>query len=325
MAESTKSRPPKPQRGIGGLPELALIERVSRAKGARNRNVRIGIGDDCSVLRVTPGEEMVVTTDLFLEGRHFRSDWHSPESAGHRCLARGLSDVAAMGARPVAAFLSLALPAEYPVRWVDGFLRGFQALAKRFNVQLAGGDTAQAPSGLVLADIVLVGAVPRGRALLRSGARVGDGIYVSGALGGAAAELRELEHGAKSPVRRKNGHPQTFPEPRVALGRALLRKRLASACMDLSDGVSSDLAHLCKASQVGARIDSAALPVSATATLDDALNGGEDYELLFTSSAKVPATLAGVALTRIGSVQAKQTVMLDGEGLRAGGWEHFRQ
>jgi len=325
MAESIKSRRLKPRRGIGSLREVALIDRISRTEGALSRGVRVGIGDDCAVLRIATSEEMVVTTDLFLESRHFRRDWHSPESAGHRCLARGLSDIAAMGARPVAAFLSLALPVGYPLRWVDGFLRGFQALATRFAVQLAGGDTAQAPSNFVVADIVLVGAVPRGRALLRSGARAGDDIYVSGSLGGAAAELRELAQGAKSPARRRDGHPQTFPEPRVALGQALVRRRLASACMDLSDGLSSDLAHLCRASGVGARIDSAAIPVSGKANLDDAVNGGEDYELLFTSAAKVPPTLAGVALTRIGSVQVIQTVMLDGVGLRAGGWEHFRQ
>jgi thiamine-monophosphate kinase len=325
MPESTKSRKLVSRSGIGGLAELALIERISRTQGGTSRAVRIGIGDDCAVLRVKPGEEMVVTTDLFLEGRHFRRDWHSAESAGHRCLARGLSDVAAMGARPVAAFLSLALPRDYPVRWVDGFLRGFQTLAKRFGVQLAGGDTAQASGEQVLADIVLVGAVARGRALLRSGARPGDGIYVSGTLGGAAVELRQIAQGAKSPVKGSSGHPQTFPEPRIALGHAIVRRRLASACMDLSDGLSSDLAHLCRASGVGARIESAALPLAAKASVDEAVNGGEDYELLFTAAGKIPRTLAGTAITRIGSVQAGRTVMLDGEGLRPGGWEHFRQ
>ena len=155
--------------------ELQLIERIRRQaqSGVRGSGVRLGIGDDCAVLRVPRGHEMVVTTDFSLEGRHFRRDWHSAASAGHRCLARGLSDLAAMGAWPAGVFLSLALPAAYEAAWVDGFLDGLLALAAEHGVELAGGDTAEAPGAEVLADIVCVGSVPRGRALLRSGAWVG--------------------------------------------------------------------------------------------------------------------------------------------------------
>ena len=325
MARSNQGGSSDVRKGAPRAAETALIERIRRrtAAGGGARGVRLGIGDDCAVLRVRRGEEMVVTTDFCLEGRHFRRDWHSAESAGHRCLARGLSDIAAMGARPVAAFLSLALPADYEMRWVDGFLHGLHTLAERFEVELAGGDTAEAPKDLVLADIVLVGAVAQGRALLRSGARAGDGVYVTGALGGSAAELRRLAAGARSPKQSKEGYPQSFPEPRVAVGRQLVRRKIASACMDLSDGLSTDLGHLCAASGLGAEIDSRALPIASGASLQDALDGGEDYELLFTSSGRVPAKLAGVPVTPVGTMVERKAVMLDGKRLKPGGWEHF--
>ena len=199
--------------------ELELIERIRRSGRARNADVRLGIGDDCAVLRVNAGEEMVVTTDFSLEGRHFRREWHTAESVGHRCLARGLSDVAAMGGRPVAAFLSLALPRGFEVEWVDGFLRGLGELAERFGVELAGGDTSEAAGGQIAADIVVVGAVPAGKALLRKGARPGDEIYVTGWLGGAAVELGEMAAGAARRRRGVEPCPQSFPEPRVEVGR----------------------------------------------------------------------------------------------------------
>ena len=326
MAEPNKSRIRALGRVVGRPAEVALIQKISRSCQVHNVAVERGIGDDCAVLRPSAQSDLVVTTDLFLEGRHFRRDWHSPASAGHRCLARGLSDLAAMGAQPLAAFLSLALPRSFQVRWLDGFLRGFNDLAERFGVELAGGDTAEAPGGLALADIVLVGSVPRGRALLRTGARVGDGIYVSGTLGGSAVELRSLAAGARCPPRRRGTaqHPQSFPEPRLALGQHLLQKRLATAAMDLSDGLSTDLAHLCRCSGVGAKLDSATLPLAHGASIADALHGGEDYELLFTSPRPLAASVAGVNISRIGTITAAKAVILDGKRLQAGGWEHFR-
>ena len=296
--------------------ELELIARIRAGAGVRAAGVRVGIGDDCAVLRVRAGEEMVVTTDLLLEGRHFRRDWHTPESAGWRCLARGLSDVAAMGGRPAAAFLSLALPAGFDVAWVDGFLRGFRELGDRFGVELAGGDTAESATGIV-ADVVVVGGVKRGRALLRSGARVGDGMYVTGRLGGSALELARLAAGE---AMTKRG-PQGFPEPRVGVGLALARRRGVTACMDLSDGLSSDLRRLCAASGVGVDLDR--VPVSDGATEAQALSGGEDYELLFTASGRVPKRLAGSEVTRVGTVVNGGGVRLRGEDLLGGGWEHF--
>ena len=302
--------------------ELQLIQRIRSGAASRNGAVRLGIGDDCAVLRVPAGCEMVVTTDLSLEVRHFRRDWHTPQSAGHRCLARGLSDIAAMGGRPLAAFLSIALPKGFDINWLDGFMESFNALAAEHGVELAGGDLAQAPGEEILADIMVVGAVKQGKALLRSTARADDGIYVTGLLGESAGELEEMMAGGS---RRERGR-QSFPEPRVAVGLALAKRRIAASCMDLSDGLSSDLRRICEASGVGAAIDSSAIPRGKGATLDQALHGGEDYELLFTTrpGAKVPRRIAGIGVTRIGTMVSGQGVWLDGRELQAAGWEHFR-
>ena len=309
-------------KGVHTLGELGLIERIRAGTKSRNCAVRVGIGDDCALLRQTAGRETVVTTDLFLEGRHFRRDWHTAQSAGHRCLARGLSDLAAMGADPEAVFLSLALPREYELAWVDGFMEGFGTLAERFGVELAGGDTSESPAGWgIFADVVAVGSVSEGMALLRSGARVGDGIFVTGTLGGAAAELERIRAGEPGEER--------LPEPRIAEGRELIG--LAGSCMDLSDGISTDLRHLCEASGVGAEISEAALPVAEGATVEQALHGGEDYELLFTAwdGAIVGNEIQGVKVTRVGRIVAEQDgvriVRRDGkiEELAAAGWEHF--
>jgi len=326
--------------------ELALIARLQALAGALpGGHVRLGIGDDCAILRAPAGHELLVTTDFSLEGRHFRRAWHSPQSIGHRTLARGLSDLAAMGARPLAAFLSLALPKAVArdARWLDGFLAGLLALAAEAKVPLAGGDTSEAPGAEVLADIVLIGSAPAGRALTRSGARPGDAIYCTGALGGAVTELAAL---SKAPARfrratAKEAHPHLFPQPRLAVGAALLRRRLASACIDASDGLSTDLNHLCEASGVAAELDAALLPAHPlTATLAPVqqmaaiLHGGEDYELLFTArpTAKVPRSLAGVPITRIGRVvrfnksRPRMTIVAEGTRfeLQPHGWEHLR-
>jgi thiamine-monophosphate kinase len=312
------------------------------------RGVPLGIGDDCALVAPRPGEELAVTTDLSVAGRHFRLDWHQPEAVGHRALARGLSDLAAMGARPVAAFLSLGLPRPLTIAsgrgrsWVQRFFDGFLALAAEFNTPLAGGDLAESP--LVVADIVLVGAVPHGRALLRSGARPGDLIYVTGSLGGAAAglarmaELAGLAEGhAKPPhIPRKLEAflaPHLYPQPRVRQGLWLARRGVASAALDLSDGLSTDLAHLCEESGVAAEVDAALLPIHAGATLDQALNGGEDYELLFAerANARAPRSISGVPITRIGRILKPRrgqpaATLLTAQGRRPlvpRGWEHF--
>ena len=307
--------------------------------------LRVGVGDDAAVLAVRRGEEMVVTTDFSLEDVHFRRGWHAPEAVGHKCLARGLSDIAAMGARPVAAFVSLAVPREFTRgargarSWTDRFYDGLLALAEEWSVPLAGGDLAQAPGGAwarVAADIVLVGAVERGRALLRFGAKAGDAIYVTGTLGGAAAELRAV---IKSPARSRSlvaasaEHPHFFPEPRIGVGRALIRRRLATAAIDTSDGLSVDLQHLCEESGLRAEVGAATLPLGRGAAMEDALHGGDDYELLFTAgaNARMPRRIAGVPVRRVGTMLRRQagrqqmTLLKDGQRseLKPGGWQHF--
>lgn len=326
-------------KGAVPLPERSLIARVRRmaesaGKSRRSGQVIKGIGDDCAVLGCHPGYETLVTTDFSLEGIHFRREWHAPESIGHRCLTRGLSDIAAMGGEPVAAFLSLALPKEVPQSWVTRFTRGFMTLAKKHGVTLAGGDTAESPAG-VLADIVVVGRVPQGTAVLRSGARAGDRIFVSGELGGSAAAVQKMmASNRKVGVREYARH--FFPEARLALGRALREKELATAMIDTSDGLSTDLSHICEESGVGAEIDGGKIPQATLAGkpvgLDLALQGGEDYELLFTIPAReaIPREMAGVRLTEIGRITKAQGIKLREAGggvrvLRVKGWEHFRK
>jgi thiamine-monophosphate kinase len=313
------------------LPERALIAAIRR-RARTKPGVTAGIGDDSAVLRVPAGHEFLITTDFSLDGVHFRRDWHPPESVGYRCLARGLSDIAAMGGSPVAAFLSLALPPKLPQRWVDRFFDGLLKLAAEFKVTLAGGDTSQSPAG-ILADIVVVGSVPKGKAILRSGARPGDCIYVTGSLGESAAALAALRSGRKI---RAAGFPRHFtPEPRVKIGQYLRQYGLASSMIDLSDGLSTDLRHLCQESGVGAEIDSGAIPLALggkparEVPLALALHGGEDYELLFTSSKRVPAKIAGVSVTEIGRiVRGKKLTLISATGawksLRPEGWENFR-
>ena len=315
------------------MSEKALIARIRR-KAVPGRSIVTGIGDDSAVLKIPKGHQSLVTTDFSLEGIHFRREWHPPESVGHRCLARGLSDIAAMGGEPVAAFLSLALPRKLPQKWVDEFMKGLLKLAEKFDVSFAGGDIAESPRG-VAADIVVVGSVPTGKAILRSGARPGDRIYVTGQLGASAATLKLLLEG-KSRIRPSNFRRHFYPVPRIDVGRFLREKNLASAMIDISDGLSTDLAHICEESGVGAEILEQAIPKATigkpahAVDIRFALHGGEDYELLFTVSRRkrVPSRIAGVAVTQIGQItRTKKIVMISERGtaheLRPQGWEHF--
>jgi thiamine-monophosphate kinase len=318
------------------LAEKALITRIRRRAVAGGSTVA-GIGDDCAVLRAPPGHELLVTTDFTLEGIHFRRDWQPPEAVGHQCLLRGLSDIAAMGGSPNAAFLSLALPRGLSQGWVDRFFRGLFQLAERHNVSLAGGDTAESPSG-ILADIVVLGSAPKGRAVRRSGAKPGDVIYVTGALGGPAAAVERLRGNPNRKLNPRDYPRYFFPEPRLEAGRILGEKGLASAMIDVSDGLSTDLAHICEESGVGAELHTEAIPRAAVGRpthqvgLDLALHGGEDYELLFTAPPKkqIPARIAGIPISPIGHVTRKHAMLLiSEEGAREKlaplGWEHFRR
>lgn len=255
------------------MTELDLVRWI-RARGR-------GIGDDCAVLPGGRGNNMLVTTDMLIEDVHFRRA-DPPALVGHRALARGLSDIAAMGGVPRWCLLSLAVPEWASAAWTKRFFAGLLDLAKLHKTPLVGGDTSHARQAV--ADIVVIGEAPRGEELRRSGARPGDGIYVSGALGGAGA---------------RNYAPVKI-EPRLALGR-FLRKKRATACMDITDGLSLDLHRLCVESGVAAVIDHP-LPVVHGATLEQALHAGDDYELLFTAREEPPRSYRGLALTRIGSI-----------------------
>jgi thiamine-monophosphate kinase len=310
--------------------EKSLIRRIRRL-AAGGSAVVTGIGDDAAVLRIPPGHEMLVTTDFTIEKVHFRREWHRPAAVGWRCLARGLSDIAAMGGEPQAAFLSLALGGDVRQKWVEQFLNGFLELANKHKVPLAGGDTAQSADG-IQADVVVVGSVPKGNAVLRSGAKPGEQIYVTGELGGSAMALARLTEGLPLGA---EYYRHFRPEPRVEVGRWLRQNGVPSAMIDVSDGLSTDLEHICKESHVGADLESEAIPRARTGQgkkrvgLDHALHGGDDYELLFTSARPVPSNVEGVPVTRIGRTTVSSGMrLIDADGksspFEVRGWEHFR-
>src|SRR5579859_8488 len=338
------------------LPELLLIEKIRALAGRSSPKrlpsdnvlgkIRKGIGDDCAVLAASKTHDLLVTTDLCIENVHFRIDWHPPASVGHRCLTRGLSDIAAMGGEPVAAFLSLGLPAHLSQKWVDGFLKGFEHLARQFALTLAGGDIATNPQGIV-ADIVVLGRTPKGKAVLRSGARPGDLIYVSGVLGRSTQVIAELSDQYRMSRTSEFASAHYFPQPRIKVGQWLREHRAATAMIDISDGLSTDMEHICAESGVAAVLQREAIPrdLSHMRTIAarreenalifaSALHGGEDYELLFTAprSQKIPVTIAGVRITRIGEIVrqkpgAAPLTIVHGDGriepLHQRGWEHF--
>src|SRR5216683_2772335 len=247
--------PRKRQNEDSILRKIADSSPSSRGRGS-GPPVALGIGDDAALFRPKPGHEIILTCDWFLEGTHFWRDKHPPDAVGWKCLARALSDVAAMGGTPRCFLLSLALPETHTSRWLDRFLGGLRRATRKFQCALAGGDTTRRDE--ILINITVVGEVRAGTAVLRSGARADDILYVSGRLGEAELGLQILRRSeraasSKNPLTRKH----LYPEPRLALGEWLLEKGLATAMMDLSDGLSSDLPRLCAASAVGARLNSA--------------------------------------------------------------------
>jgi len=298
--------------------EPELIEKLRRRVGlSRAAGLVLGIGDDCAIVRPRgASEDWLYTTDMLIEGSHFLRQTHGAADVGWKALGRGLSDIAAMGGEARFCLLSLAVADWVDARWLDGFYGGLLGLAGGAGVTLIGGDLARTER--VMCDIVVAGTVPRGKALRRDGARPGDGIYVSGTLGGSALGLAAGR--GKAWLRHKR------PQPRLALGRFLRARLGATAAMDLSDGLSLDLYRLCMASQLRAEISTP--PVYGGATLEQALHGGEDYELLFTAPprARVPASFQGLALTRIGTMRkgAPGVVEMDGQPLPPLGYDHLR-
>jgi len=269
-------------RTLADLGESALIERIARRAGhPAGTRWALGIGDDAAILRPRADEELVFSTDALVEDVHFRFDREPPRTVGRRALAVNLSDLAAMGAQPVGALLSLAAPRGLPLRVFDGLVAGFVAEGERFGCPLVGGNLSRAEACHL--DVTVIGRCRRGRALRRSGLRAGDRLFVTGNLGGAALARQRAD--------RRQGPLRRVPTPRLAAGRALARLAATRACIDLSDGLATDLAHLLEADGVGAEVDLAAVPAPRgfragcrALGLDPVqllVAGGEDYELLF--------------------------------------------
>jgi len=316
--------------------EDAVVARISRVLGlGKSTRLTLGLGDDAALWTPSPGHEVILTCDWFLEGSHFLREKHPPDAVGWKCLARAVSDIAAMGGEPRCFLLSLALPADLQGKWLDAFLRGLRRASKTLSCGPAGGDSTRHDK--VLISITVIGEVRRGRAILRYGAKPGDLIYVSGTLGEADAGLLQLRrqpsmtHASNSSWRK-----HLYPEPRLALGQWLAEKRIATAMMDISDGLSTDLPRLCAASRAGARITADSLPICRTLPLAQArelaLHGGDDYELLFTvnprNARRLPHSFRGLALTLIGTITRAPNIVLATETadrpLRSGGWDPFR-
>jgi len=314
------------------LGEFELIARYFSRPVAR-RDVLVGVGDDAALLEVPVGQVLAAATDTLVEGRHFLPD-APPESVGHQALAVNLSDLAAMGAEPAWTLLALSLP-EPDTHWLEGFARGFHSLADRAGLTLVGGDTVRGPR---VVTVQALGFVPAGLALRRDGARPGDVLYASGSLGDAAAGLKLLRDGRRadndSPLVRR----YRFAEPRLALGMAL--RSVASAAIDVSDGLLGDLGKLCDASGVGAILELEQLPLSpallasfdATQAERFALGGGDDYELVFTvpkaAASDTETSLGPIGrITRIGEIVAGHGVRCQraGQTVEPGisGYDHF--
>ena len=323
--------------------EFDLIDAIRARVNTTRDDVALGIGDDAALTRVAPGRQLVACTDTLVAGVHFPLD-AAPEDVGWKSLAVNLSDLAAMGAVPAWALLALTLP-DADARFVESFAAGFAALARAHDVALIGGDTTQGPLSIT---VTALGTVPAGEALTRAGARVGDAVFVTGTLGDAAGALRLLQAAGNGEQPAEGRRPSEAalssrlnrPEPRMAAGLAL--RGIASACIDVSDGLLADLGHVCAASGAGAELDVAALPLSSVLTTafdaatcrELALAGGDDYELCFTVAgareAGMQAALArkGCGATRIGRIVAGSGVrVLDGHGNEVAtpqsGWEHF--
>jgi thiamine-monophosphate kinase len=330
-------------RTVSDLGERALVERIL-ARLAMPGWVVVGPGDDAAVIEPERGMLEVLTTDVQVEGVHFDRRFVPPDAIGHRALAVNLSDVAAMGATPRAALLSLVLPGGFEVAEVDALLDGLLALAAFHQVTLVGGNISRSPGPLVV-DVTATGSVRPRRVLTRDGAKAGDLVYMTGTVGEAAVGLRKLQQG-QGPEPPEAGRCEARylrPEPRVRMGSQLGRNRAASSCMDLSDGLADAVEQVARASGVGIALDEEALPITdevrrwyGAQGLDavmEALAGGDDYELLFTvrpvhrGRLRAVARLAGdVPITRIGVVTKDRGLVLRsarGERAIPSGFQHF--
>lgn len=311
---------------VADVGERALIERIRARIPAPPNYVIVGIGDDAAVVEPERNALEVLTTDSQVEGVHFDQAFVAAADIGHKALAVNLSDLAAMGAAPRVALLSLVLPPAWPAANVDALLDGMLSLAARARTSIVGGNIARSPGPLIV-DVTVTGSVHRRSVLTRAGARAGDELYVTGTLGGSAAGLRALSASAASPLRRDERAADKCimrylrPEPRTRFGLMLGRNRAARACVDLSDGLADGVRQIGEASGLGAIVDAAALPIEEGATLRDALGGGEDYELLFAVSPRMRSRLRNVRrlvsdlnVTRIGRMTSDRAMLLSRNG-----------
>ena len=299
------------------LGEGTLIRRIRER--FRNSTIPVGIGDDAAVLDLPAGHSLVYCSDLVVENTHFNRVLHPPDSVGYKAVAVNVSDVGAMGGVPMYFTVSLAAPGDLELDWIEGFYTGIEKACRDFDVVLAGGDTSSASS--IFVDVSMVGRVPVGGAILRSGAKVGDGIYVTGSLGGSAAGLELLKEGKldASAVKR-----HLYPEPRHKVGAAV--RGLAHAMIDISDGLSTDLGHIAEESGVSAKIHKNKLPAAVGASELHVLHGGEEYELLIVAP-RLPEFVENVPVTRIGEIvesrDGQHRVYLDEAVLQPRGWDHY--
>jgi thiamine-monophosphate kinase len=331
---------------VSDCTERELIARIRALLPPSPPWMLVGIGDDAAVVEPERNRVEVLTVDATVEGIHFDRRFVPADAIGHRALAVNLSDLAAMGAAPRLALLSMALPAALPLADFDGIAGGFAALAARHRLHVAGGNLTRSPGPLMI-DVTAIGTVKRRQALTRSGARPGDDVYVSGTIGTAAAGLRLLQSSVVSHQPPSSVEAYLRPVPRVALGVHLARNRAASACMDLSDGLLDGLQQMAEASGVGMTIDAGALPIDAAVRAffsargedpaAEALAGGDDYELLIAVRPRTQRRLAEAArrgdvpLTRIGRCTAERGIVVRGAGAAAidaaalpQGFRHFR-
>ncbi len=329
---------------VADLGEPALIERVRAACAPSPAWVTVGMGDDAAVVEPARNRSEVITTDAFVEGVHFDRAYWPPDAIGHKALAVNLSDLAAMGAEPRAALLSLLLPPAMAAADFDAMIGGWAALAAAHAVTLVGGNISRSPGPLVL-DVTVTGSVKPRRVLTRGGARPGDAVYVSGSIGAGYAGLLALQHGAADESLADCRDRFLRPDPRVRLGLLLGRNQVASSCMDASDGLADAVRQIAAASQVGIEIDADAVPVPDAVrawlsgrqdgdAVDAAISGGEDYELVFTVPGRRRRALeaalrhaAGLACTRIGTVTASRQLAVTRRGGSSPlppGFSHFR-
>jgi thiamine-monophosphate kinase len=331
---------------VSDLTEAELITRIRGRLDAPPAWMLVGIGDDAAVVEPERNRLEVLSVDALVEGVHFDRAFTPARAIGHRALAVNLSDLAAMGAAPRLALVSLALPEALGLDDFDGMIDGLAALASRARISIAGGNLTKSPGPLML-DVTVMGTVKRRGALVRSGARPGDELYVSGTIGAAAAGLQMLRANLSTT---DDAEVQTgcinrylYPEPRMRLGTLLGRNRLASACIDLSDGLADGVRQITEASGVGAIVEEASLPIDPDARrwfasrhadpVVEALTGGDDYELLFSVKPRAAKQLhsvcrtAGAAIARIGACAADRAIVLRGAGRTASwprGYSHFR-